>query len=93
MLDIGVKVRSYMKKNVIEYSDDEIGRTQKVIDFLPLPKDLVLKKRSVKITLNLSENSINFFKKESKKLGVPYQRIIKSLLDKYTEAAREKRID
>jgi predicted DNA binding CopG/RHH family protein len=54
-------------------------------DFLPSPSELVKKEKSVKVTIALSENSIIFFKQKAKKLGVPYQSMIKSLLDKYSE--------
>ncbi len=51
-------------------------KTAKVIkDFLPKPDDLVLKDKTVRIMINLNKNSVDFFKKESQRLGVPYQKI------------------
>ena len=50
-------------------------KTAKVIkDFLPKPDDLVLKDKTVRIMINLNKNSVDFFKKESQRLGVPYQK-------------------
>jgi predicted DNA binding CopG/RHH family protein len=69
----------------INYTKGEIGRTKIVDDFLPSPADLVLKEDLVKVTITLSKDSINFFKKEAVKQHIPYQRIIKTLLDKYAK--------
>jgi len=57
---------------------------QIVDDFLPPPNKLVLKEKTKKITINLSENSLSFFKEAAKQYKVPYQQMIKELLDKYT---------
>ena len=62
---MGEKGRRFMK-NSITYSDEPISA--KVIkDFLPSPKDLVLKDEKVKITIALSKESVEFFKLEAKK--------------------------
>lgn len=57
--DIGVKVRKFMSKK-IKYTDGEIGTVKIVQDFLPSPKELLLKDDSVKITISLSKESIDF---------------------------------
>ncbi len=73
-----------MKKKTIRYVDEPINA--KVIkDFLPKPEDLVLKEDNVKVTLSLSKKSLDFFKHEAKRLDTPYQSMIRSLLDHYTE--------
>jgi len=41
----------------------------------------------VKVTLALSRRSVDFFKKEAGKARVPYQRMIRALVDVYTEQA------
>ncbi|MCR1795922.1 toxin-antitoxin system antitoxin subunit [Leptospira sp. id769339] len=46
---------------------------------------MVLKEDSSRITIVLSKKSISFFKEESKRSGVPYQTMIKRVLDLYTE--------
>ena len=40
---------------------------------------------NVKVTLSLSRRSLDFFKREAKKRRVPYQRMIRALLDTYAE--------
>jgi predicted DNA binding CopG/RHH family protein len=59
-------------------------------DFLPAPEKLVKKEDNVKITILLSKNSITFFKEKAKRIGVPYQTMIKTVLDKYSSHYRGK---
>ena len=56
-----------------------------VEDFLPAPADLVLREDNVKVTLSLSRRSLDFFKREARKRHVPYQRMIRVLVDTYAE--------
>ena len=59
--DTGGKENRYMKKK-IKYSNEKIGEVEIVKDFLPKPEDLVFKEDTIKVTLNLSKSSIDFFK-------------------------------
>jgi predicted DNA binding CopG/RHH family protein len=72
-----------MKKK-IKYSDERIGDVKVVKDFLPRPEELIFKEDTVKITLNLSKSSIDFFKDIARKHGSQYQKVIRNLLDSYT---------
>ena len=72
-----------MKKK-IKYSDEKIGEVEIVKDFLPKPEDLVFKEDTVKVTLNLSRSSVEFFKKVAREHGSQYQKVIRNLLDRYT---------
>ncbi|WP_250311125.1 CopG family transcriptional regulator [Rickettsia endosymbiont of Oedothorax gibbosus] len=71
-----------MKKK-IKYSDGEIKEVKIINDFLPAPENLILKDNSVKITTSLSKESVDFFKSQASKHHIPYQKMIKTLLDKY----------
>ena len=71
-----------MKKK-IRYTDEPMGSVRKVSDFLPSPKDLVLKDETVKITISLSKASVEFFKEEARKHKTQYQKMIRRLLDEY----------
>ncbi len=82
-LGIGEKENRYMKKK-IKYSDEKIGEVKVVKDFLPKPEELVFKEDTVKVTLNLSRSSIEFFKGIARKHGSQYQKVIRNLLDNYT---------
>jgi predicted DNA binding CopG/RHH family protein len=63
----------------------ELGRVRVIEDFLPPPADLVSREDNVKVTLSLSRRSLDFFKREAKKRRVPYQRMIRTLVDTYAE--------
>jgi len=71
------------------YTDEPIGLGTVVKDFLPPPHLLVPKDDSVKVTLALSRRSVDFFKKQAKKHHVPYQRMIRALIDEYTNNVRK----
>jgi predicted DNA binding CopG/RHH family protein len=86
--DIGIKVKDFMSKR-IKYTDGEIGTVKIVKDFLPHPKELLLKDDSVKVTISLSKESVEFFKSEAAHSHVPYQKMIRVLLDKYTKHYKE----
>jgi hypothetical protein len=66
--DIGEKGKRCMKKQ-IKYSDEKIGNVKIVNDFLPKPEDLIFKEDTIKITLNLSKSSVDFFKEIAQKHG------------------------
>ncbi len=68
----------------IKYSNTEIGKLEVIKDFLPKPEDLIFKEDAIKVTLNLSKSSIEFFKEIAQKHGSQYQKVIRNLLDRYT---------
>jgi predicted DNA binding CopG/RHH family protein len=72
-----------MKKRKTRYTDEHIGKIKIVDDFLPSPKDLVLKEETTKVTISLTKSSIDFFKNEAEKFHTNYQTMIRILLDKY----------
>ena len=74
-----------MKNQSVEYSKGGMGTAKIIKDFLPRPSELVLKDDNVKVTLSLSRRGIDFFKREAKKQHVPYQKMIRALVDGYAE--------
>ena len=75
-----------MSKKTVRYTKGEIGKVGPVLrDFLPPPDKLVLRESNVKVTLSLSSRSVDFFKRAAKKQHVPYQRMIRALVDAYAE--------
>ena len=68
-----------MPKDLAEAFD----KGHRVADFLPSPDKLVFKEETVKVTLALSKQSVDFFKGRAKAQKVPYQRMIRNLLDRY----------
>ena len=83
MPDTGGKERIFMKKK-ITYTNEPMGKVRVVTDFLPSPEELVLKDKTVKVTISLSKASVDFFKKAAKKNNTQYQKMIRRLLDDYT---------
>src|ERR1700722_9318202 len=73
------------RRNSTKNRAGEIGRVRVIEDFLPAPADLVPREENVKVTLSLSRRSLDFFKREAKKRRVPYQRMIRALVDTYAE--------
>jgi hypothetical protein len=69
----------------IRYTDAPRGKLKVVPDFLPPPEDLVFRDESVKVTISLSKRSVEFFKSEARPHNTQYQRMIRRLLDAYTE--------
>jgi len=51
---------------------------------LPPPDQLVPRDDTVNVTLALSRCSVAFFKREAATQRVPYQRLIRALVDEYT---------
>ena len=57
-------------------------------DFLPPPERLVRREDTVKVTLALSRASVDFFRDQAQRHGVPYQRMIRALVDEYARRHR-----
>jgi hypothetical protein len=80
-----------MSNRTVKYTEGEIGRVRVVEDFLPPPEALVPQEDNVKVTLSLSRRSVDFFKRAAKQRRVPYQRMIRALVDAYAEKQEGKR--
>ena len=83
MQGIGEMGEKFMK-TAIKYTDEPIGEIKMIADFLPPPDQLVLKEETVKITLALTKESVDFFKRVAKDKHTHYQTMIRTLLEQYT---------
>jgi predicted DNA binding CopG/RHH family protein len=72
-------------KRKVTYKNERLGKIEVVSDFLPPPDQLVLRDDGVKITISLSKRSVKFFKQHAARSKVPYQKMIRSLLDGYVK--------
>jgi predicted DNA binding CopG/RHH family protein len=89
VLAFGDKGGKSMKKVMVEYSDNpELGELEIVEDFLPTPERLAKADQVVKVTIGLSQESIDFFKTQAKQHNTSYQRMIRRLLDEYVAQVR-----
>ncbi len=86
--DIGEKENGSMSEK-IQYKNGPKGDWRVVDDFLPPPDQLVLKEEQVKITIALSRESVDFFKKEARKRQIPYQKMIRRVIDLYADHFRQ----
>ena len=69
-------------KNKIKYSN-ELIEAKVISDFLPRPESFILNEKKKRVTLTLTENSLDFFKSAAKKHKASYQAMIRRLLDYY----------
>lgn len=76
-----------MSERTVRYTKGDIGRVKIVEDFLPSPAELVPVEDNVKVTLTLTRRSLDFFKQEAAKRRLPYQRMIRALVDQYAGKA------
>lgn len=60
-----------------------VGELKEVPDFLPPPEELAVPEDTVKITISLKKESVNFFKQQAAKHHTKYQRMIREILDRY----------
>ncbi len=66
-----------------KYTNEAFGKLRIIKDFLPSPEKLAFKEEPMKVTMVLSKNSVQFFKKTARKHHTPYQKLIRTLLDTY----------
>ena len=71
------------------YTNESLGKLKVVSDFLPSPEELAFKDDTVKVTISLSKSSVEFFKAEAIKNKTQYQKMIRRLLDAYTDTHRQ----
>ena len=73
-----------MSKGTSE-ADFPVGRLTRIKDVLPPPEKLVVPEETIKVTLLLSKSSIRFFKQKAAQHRTKYQRMLRELVDRYTE--------
>ena len=73
-----------MRKKV-RYTDERLAMGERGTDFLPPPSALVKREPTTKVTLELTQSSLAFFKKQAKRARVPYQRMLRCLIDAYAK--------
>ena len=65
--------------------DFPVGKLTRVKDALPPPGQLVIPEETIKVTLLLSQSSVKFFKRQAAQHRTKYQKMIRQLVDRYTE--------
>jgi predicted DNA binding CopG/RHH family protein len=59
------------------------GKVTIIEDFLPTPAQLVKKEEMTKVTCEFTKTSIDYLKEEAKKMNVPYQQILREVVNYY----------
>ena len=77
----------------MDYAEDKMrvrGNKKKkaVSKTLMAPTDLADKEKITRVTINLSQRSVKYFKTLAQKHQVPYQRLMRRLLDDYSRQAK-----
>ena len=90
MPDFGDQGGKSMKNNELyveapEDINDAIVSGKRIEDFLPPPELLIAKEETKKITISLSKRSIEFFKQASEENHIPYQQMIRKVIDNYAD--------
>ncbi len=82
--DIGDKGEHTMNRQT-DYTDEPLQIGERVKDFLPPPSELVKREETVKVTLELTRESVDFFKELARQEKIPYQRMLRGLIDAYAK--------
>jgi len=71
--------------NTIPDPAEPIGNVTIVKDFLPPVNQLVPRQKTVTVTMEFTQESIEFFKREAKRHNSSYQEMICHLVDTYAK--------
>ena len=84
-----------MKRNseARHYSNEPLQMGNGWRTFSRCPEDLVFRPKGVKVTITLSEESIDYFKEQGERLNTPYQRMIRNLIDEYVRHMRNQKLN
>ena len=64
---------------------ESLRDSMEIEDFLPSPDRLIAREEAVKVTLALGKASVEFFKQKARENRVPYQTMIRRVVDLYAQ--------
>lgn len=70
-------------KNKRNYGDRPIGKLTIIKDDLPSPKVLARAFETQRITMDIENDTVEFFKKQAHATGAKYQRLMREVLKSY----------
>jgi hypothetical protein len=73
------------KKDPTRDPDYPVGKMTIIPDNLPPPHELLPLGSKIKITIELDEKSVDFFKTHAKRSGGKYQRLMREVLRRYAQ--------
>jgi hypothetical protein len=77
-----------MKKKIKRDPNMPIGKLTPISDTLPSPAELAKSFKTKKITIDLEEATLDFFKKKAHKHDSKYQRLMREVLKEYAKKYR-----
>ena len=72
-------------KKPARFEDAPKGKVTIIEDFLPPHSQLVRKLETVRVTSEFTRSSIEFLKQEAQKAHLPFEIMLRSLVDEYVE--------
>ena len=78
-------MKKKMQHKKIVYTAEPIQLGKTVDDVLPSHAEFVLRETTKKVTIALTERSIDYFKKIAGRHDIPYQKMIRMILDEYAQ--------
>ncbi|MFA5975803.1 MAG: BrnA antitoxin family protein [Elusimicrobiota bacterium] len=72
-----------MRKRRILDPDAPVGKLKIIPNFLPPPHELLPPGSKIKITIELDEECVDFFKEQARRHGGKYQRMMREILRLY----------
>jgi hypothetical protein len=70
-------------RKTFEEEDGPSDRARIIPDFLPPPEQLFPVEDTLKITLRLDRQSVDFYKERARRHGTKYQRMMREILKRY----------
>ncbi len=75
-----------MKKKTQHQDDDmPVGKLTRIENFLPSPEELFPKVEKRKVTLEIDDDTVSFFKLKAKQTGTKYQKMMREVLKVYAK--------
>jgi predicted DNA binding CopG/RHH family protein len=65
--------------------NEPTGKLRTIQDFLPSPQELAKTDHRIKITIELDEATVLFFKREAEAQNTKYQRMMREILNYYAK--------
>jgi predicted DNA binding CopG/RHH family protein len=74
-----------MKRKKIVYTDGprSLTNAKAIEDIFPRPEDLLLEDETIRVSINLTRNTVEAFKRFASEHDTKYQRVIRRLLDEF----------
>ena len=73
------------KKTHNQDNDKPVGNLTRIENFLPPPEELFPKSEKKKVTLEIDDDTVSFFKSKAKQTGTKYQKMMREVLKGYAK--------